>query len=91
MLIYTIHTSILCNFRISRSLLVFSFCRLQLSHRSSLLQAFSKKSSKGKVKKSIFASPDTVDGKVGVGTCGHSGQPMTAYHQNEKWKKAANL
>lgn len=37
------------------------------------------KSKKGFVRKSIFSSPDTVDGKVGVGTCGTSGQPMTKF------------
>ncbi|XP_064597525.1 survival of motor neuron-related-splicing factor 30-like [Liolophura sinensis] len=46
------------------------------------------KTSKGKVKKSIFATTDTVQGRVGVGTCGTSGRPMTNYHQQEKWKKS---
>ena len=68
-----------------------SLCSALIDVAADWLQVFSKKSSKGKVKKSIFASPDSVDGKVGVGTCGHSGQPMTAYHMNEKWKKASNL
>ncbi|KAI8776815.1 survival of motor neuron-related-splicing factor 30 [Biomphalaria glabrata] len=45
------------------------------------------KTSKGKVKKSIFATPDTVSGKVGVGTCGSGGKPMTSYQHQEKWKK----
>ncbi|KAI0210402.1 Survival of motor neuron-related-splicing factor 30 [Lamellibrachia satsuma] len=45
------------------------------------------KTSKGKVKKSIFATPDSVEGRVGVGTCGVSGRPMTAYVHQEKWKK----
>ncbi|EDV23303.1 uncharacterized protein TRIADDRAFT_5809, partial [Trichoplax adhaerens] len=36
-------------------------------------------SKKGLLKRSIFASPDSVTGKVGVGTCGISGQPMTTY------------
>ncbi|KAH9512619.1 Survival of motor neuron--splicing factor 30 [Bulinus truncatus] len=45
------------------------------------------KTSKGKVKKSIFATPDTVTGKVGVGTCGSGGKPMTSYQHQEKWKK----
>ncbi|KAL8605997.1 hypothetical protein ACOMHN_040496 [Nucella lapillus] len=45
------------------------------------------KMSKGKVKKSIFATPDGVSGRVGVGTCGVSGKPMTAYQMQEKWKK----
>uniref|UniRef100_A0A0B6ZYW8 Survival of motor neuron-related-splicing factor 30 n=1 Tax=Arion vulgaris TaxID=1028688 RepID=A0A0B6ZYW8_9EUPU len=49
-------------------------------------KAFSK-SSKGKVKKSIFATPDSVGGKVGVGTCGSGGKPMTSYQHQEKWKK----
>lgn len=46
---------------------------------------FSKKyNNKNKSKRSIFASPETVDGKVGVGTCGISGKPMTkppSYHR----------
>ncbi|XP_076457263.1 survival of motor neuron-related-splicing factor 30-like [Babylonia areolata] len=45
------------------------------------------KTNKGKVKKSIFATPDGVNGRVGVGTCGVSGKPMTAYQMQEKWKK----
>lgn len=45
------------------------------------------KTNKGKVKKSIFATPDGVKGRVGVGTCGVSGRPMTAYQLQEKWKK----
>ncbi|CAL8073257.1 unnamed protein product [Calicophoron daubneyi] len=41
---------------------------------------FSKKVLKvGKTKKSIFASPDLPDGRVGVGTCGISGRPMTKF------------
>ncbi|XP_012944033.1 survival of motor neuron-related-splicing factor 30 isoform X2 [Aplysia californica] len=50
------------------------------------VKAFSK-TSKGKVKKSIFATPDSVSGKVGVGTCGSGGKPMTSYQHQEKWKK----
>lgn len=49
-------------------------------------QVFSK-TNKGRVKKSIFATPDSVTGRVGVGTCGVSGRPMTAYQMQEKWKK----
>ncbi|XP_059154373.1 survival of motor neuron-related-splicing factor 30-like [Physella acuta] len=45
------------------------------------------KTTKGKVKKSIFATPDSVSGKVGVGTCGSGGKPMTSYQHQEKWKK----
>ncbi|XP_075990408.1 survival of motor neuron-related-splicing factor 30-like [Anticarsia gemmatalis] len=37
--------------------------------------------------KSIFASPNNEAGRVGVGTCGISGLPMTEYTQSEKWKK----
>jgi len=41
----------------------------------------------GIVKKSIFASPDGPGGRVGVGTCGISGRPMTDFVQAEKRKK----
>ncbi|KAF5278199.1 hypothetical protein FQA39_LY18387 [Lamprigera yunnana] len=45
--------------------------------------AFTTKASKNKkvgVKnKSIFASPDSVNGRVGIGTCGISGKPMTEF------------
>ncbi|XP_077560017.1 survival of motor neuron-related-splicing factor 30-like [Haemaphysalis longicornis] len=51
-------------------------------------KAFSK-NKKGQVKKSIFASPDNVNGRVGVGTCGIGGRPMTEFHHQEKWRKAA--
>ncbi|XP_077519352.1 survival of motor neuron-related-splicing factor 30 [Amblyomma americanum] len=49
-------------------------------------KAFSK-NKKGQVKKSIFASPDNVNGRVGVGTCGIGGRPMTEFHHQEKWRK----
>ncbi|XP_041360518.1 survival of motor neuron-related-splicing factor 30-like [Gigantopelta aegis] len=45
------------------------------------------KTNKGRVKRSIFATPEAVEGRVGVGTCGRGGQPMTAYQHQEKWKK----
>lgn len=45
------------------------------------------KTSKGKVKKSIFATSEHTNGKVGVGTCGVGGRPMTSYTHQEKWKK----
>ncbi|RWS31407.1 survival of motor neuron-related-splicing factor 30-like protein [Leptotrombidium deliense] len=35
---------------------------------------------------SIFASPSTIEGKVGVGTCGIGGKPMTDYVVAEKYK-----
>jgi len=44
---------------------------------------------KGATKKSIFASPDSASGRVGVGTCGVGGKPMTEFTQAEKWKRAA--
>lgn len=37
--------------------------------------------------KSIFASPDSVNGRVGIGTCGISGKPMTEFTTAEKWRK----
>ncbi|KAJ8943267.1 hypothetical protein NQ318_017285 [Aromia moschata] len=37
--------------------------------------------------KSIFASPDSVNGRVGIGTCGISGRPMTEFTTAEKWRK----
>ena len=49
-------------------------------------QTFSK-TNKGKVKRSIFATPDAVNGRVGVGTCGIGGKPMTHYTHQEKWTK----
>ncbi|EGD79019.1 hypothetical protein PTSG_01988 [Salpingoeca rosetta] len=40
----------------------------------------------GKHGKSIFASPDDPNGKVGVGTCGIGGRGMTDYQNRGKWK-----
>lgn len=37
--------------------------------------------------KSIFASPENVNGRVGIGTCGVSGKPMTDYSYGEKYRK----
>lgn len=37
--------------------------------------------------KSIFASPESVTGRVGIGTCGISGKPMTEFTTAEKWRK----
>lgn len=45
------------------------------------------KTSKGRVRKSIFATPDSTSGRVGIGTCGVSGRPMTKFTYMEKWKK----
>lgn len=43
------------------------------------------KNKKGQVKRSIFASPESVNGKVGVGTCGIADKPMTLYHDTAKY------
>lgn len=51
---------------------------------------FSAKSAKktgSNVPKSIFASPDTVSGRVGIGTCGISGKEMTKFTTAEKYRK----
>ncbi|KAL7305898.1 hypothetical protein TKK_0001903 [Trichogramma kaykai] len=50
--------------------------------------AFSTKASKkGVVKKSIFATPENINGRVGIGTCGVSGKEMTKYTNGEKWRR----
>lgn len=52
--------------------------------------SFSAKSTKkaGAAKgKSIFASPENVNGRVGIGTCGVSGKPMTEFTHGEKYRK----
>jgi survival-of-motor-neuron-related-splicing factor 30 len=38
-------------------------------------------------KQSIFKSPETVEGKVGVGTCGIGGRPMTNFVVGDKYKR----
>lgn len=47
-------------------------------------KAFGKK---GFVKKSIFKTPENAQGRVGIGTCGVSGQEMTKYSSGVKYKK----
>jgi len=47
-------------------------------------KAFGKK---GFVKKSIFKSPVNADGRVGVGTCGISGEKMTEFSTAAKYRK----
>lgn len=37
--------------------------------------------------KSIFASPENVTGRVGIGTCGVSGKGMTDFTVGEKYRK----
>ncbi|CAH1376134.1 hypothetical protein MTP99_017512 [Tenebrio molitor] len=53
--------------------------------------AFTSKATKtkksGLKNKSIFASPESVNGRVGIGTCGISGKPMTEFTTAEKWRK----
>lgn len=46
-----------------------------------------KKSGSAGIPKSIFASPDNVNGRVGIGTCGVAGKPMTETKTCEKWRK----
>lgn len=58
------------------------------SEKNKWLSFHTKASKKPGVRtKSIFASPDNLTGRVGIGTCGISGQPMTNYTPGEKWKK----
>ncbi|XP_038207677.1 survival of motor neuron-related-splicing factor 30-like [Zerene cesonia] len=58
------------------------------SEKNKWLSFHSKASKKPGIRsKSIFASPDNLEGRVGIGTCGISGRPMTEYTPGEKWKK----
>ncbi|CAH2102589.1 unnamed protein product [Euphydryas editha] len=58
------------------------------TEKNKWLSFHSKASKKAGVRtKSIFASPDNLTGRVGIGTCGISGKPMTEYTPGEKWKK----
>lgn len=50
---------------------------------------FSQSSKKGVIKKSIFATPENVNGRVGIGTCGVSGREMTKFSNGEKWRRGA--
>ena len=47
-------------------------------------RAFGKK---GFVKKSIFKTPETAAGRVGVGTCGVGGQKMTTFNVGNQYRK----
>lgn len=49
----------------------------------------SQSSKKGVIKKSIFATPENVNGRVGIGTCGVSGREMTKFSNGEKWRRGA--
>jgi hypothetical protein len=43
----------------------------------------------GKLKKSIFSTPDSVHGRVGIGTCGIGGRAMTeCKEKRENWRSA---
>jgi len=57
------------------------------SEKNKWLAFSSKSTKKGLIKKSIFASPDNVNGRVGIGTCGVSGKGMTEFVSAEKWRK----
>uniref|UniRef100_A0A069DXP7 Putative survival of motor neuron-related-splicing factor 30 n=1 Tax=Panstrongylus megistus TaxID=65343 RepID=A0A069DXP7_9HEMI len=57
------------------------------SEKNKWLAFSSKTTKKGVIKKSIFASPDNVNGRVGIGTCGVSGKGMTEFVPAEKWRK----
>ncbi len=52
-------------------------------------QHFSNKAfgKKGFVKKSIFKTPENAQGRVGIGTCGVSGQSMTKFSQGNKYRR----
>ena len=47
-------------------------------------KAFGKK---GFVKKSIFKTPENAAGRVGIGTCGVSGQEMTKFNMGAKLRR----
>ena len=52
-------------------------------------QNFSSKAfgKRGFVKKSIFKTPENAQGRVGIGTCGVSGQKMTTFSSANKYRK----
>ena len=39
-----------------------------------------------KARKSIFATPDSIEDKVGVGTCNIGGRGMTGYEDQKKYQ-----
>lgn len=88
-------SSKLCSLFIYRNTLIRRLCVEQNLKHIVLLSIYKpmfvlqlvSKASKGVVKKSIFASPESVDGRVGIGTCGVSGKPMTHYQLPDKLKK----
>lgn len=54
-----------------------------------MIDYFLQSSKKGVIKKSIFATPENVNGRVGIGTCGVSGREMTKFSNGEKWRRGA--
>ena len=52
-------------------------------------QNFSSKAfgKRGFVKKSIFKTPENAQGRVGIGTCGVSGQKMTTFSSANKYRR----
>ena len=61
----------------------------QREEEKSKWQNFSSKAfgKKGFVKKSIFKTPENAQGRVGIGTCGVSGQKMTTYSSANKYRR----
>ncbi|XP_012265512.2 survival of motor neuron-related-splicing factor 30 [Athalia rosae] len=57
------------------------------SEKNKWLAFSTKTTKKGVVKKSIFATPENVNGRVGIGTCGVSGKEMTKFSNGEKWRR----
>ncbi|XP_017085357.1 survival of motor neuron-related-splicing factor 30 [Drosophila eugracilis] len=57
------------------------------SDKNKWLHFTNKNQKKGMNAKSIFASPDNVSGRVGVGTCGTAGKGMTDFTIGEKYRK----
>ena len=61
----------------------------QREEEKSKWQNFSSKAfgKKGFVKKSIFKTPENAQGRVGIGTCGVSGQKMTSFSSANKYRR----
>ena len=61
----------------------------QREDEKSKWQNFSSKAfgKRGFVKKSIFKTPENAQGRVGIGTCGVSGQKMTSFSSANKYRR----
>jgi len=61
----------------------------QREEEKSKWQNFSSKAfgKRGFVKKSIFKTPENAQGRVGIGTCGVSGQKMTSFSSANKYRR----